>query len=227
MKEEKMINERLAEKKQLIDKYLNMIIQKNKVMNLTAIDDYDEMWQKHVIDSASVLPFIEKYNIKSMIDVGTGAGFPGMIIKILKEDLDIMLLDSLNKRIKFLDEVILGLDLKNIKTIHSRAEDYARKEGREKYDLSISRAVARLNTLLEYNLPFVKVGGIFIAMKGPGLDEELDECEKALKTLGGEVLEVKKLEMDFGERNILIVKKINKTPKNYPRVGNKPKTNPL
>lgn len=227
MKEEKMINERLAEKKQLIDKYLNMIIEKNKVMNLTAIDDYDEMWQKHVIDSASVLPFIEKYNIKSMIDVGTGAGFPGMIIKILKEDLDIMLLDSLNKRIKFLDEVILGLDLKNIKTIHSRAEDYARKDGREKYDLSISRAVARLNTLLEYNLPFVKVGGIFIAMKGPGLDEELDECENALKTLGGEVLEVKKLEMDFGERNILIVKKINKTPKNYPRVGNKPKTNPL
>lgn len=213
--------------KEKVDRYLKMIQEKNKVMNLTAVDDYDEMWDKHVIDSATVMPLIEKYNVKKIIDVGTGAGFPGVIIKLQDDSLDVVLMDSLKKRMNFLDEVIRELNLKNIKTIHARAEDLATKEHREIYDASISRAVARLDTLLEYTLPFVKVGGYFFAMKGPLIDEEIKEAENAIKILGGKIEEIVKYDFDFGERNILVIKKIKPTPKKYPRGQNKPKLKPL
>lgn len=130
--------------KEKVDQYLKMIQEKNKVMNLTAVDDYDEMWDKHVIDSATVMPLIEKYNVKKIIDVGTGAGFPGVIIKLQDDSLDVVLMDSLKKRMNFLDEVIRELNLINIKTIHARAEDLAIKEHREIYDASISLSLIHI-----------------------------------------------------------------------------------
>lgn len=213
--------------KEKIDLYLKMIQEKNKMMNLTAVDDYDEMWDKHVIDSLTVMPLIEKYGTKKIIDIGTGAGFPGMIIKIEGESLDIVLMDSLKKRMNFLDEVIDALDLKQIKTIHARAEDLAQKEHREIYDAAISRAVARLDTLAEYALPFVKVGGYFFAMKGPAIDEEVKEASNAINILGGKIVENIKYDFEYGERNILVIKKIKTTPKKYPRGQNKPRLKPL
>ena len=213
--------------KEKVDRYLKLIQEKNKVMNLTAVDDYDEMWDKHVIDSVTIMPLLKKYEIKSLIDIGTGAGIPGVIIKLQDEDLKITLMDSLKKRINFLDEVVSDLDLKNVKTIHARAEDLAKTHEREAYDGAISRAVARLNTLVEYCLPFVKVGGYFFAMKGPAIDEEIEEAKKAVKILGGEILENVKFDYDYGERNILVIKKNKPTPKKYPRGQNKAKTKPL
>lgn len=207
-------------------------MKKNKVMNLTAITDEKEMKVKHVEDSLTVLEILDELKPKNLVDVGTGAGLPGMIIKITRPEIEVLLIDSLNKRIKFLDEVIAELELKGISTMHARAEEAARKNAdsneREKFDVAISRAVARLNTLLEYNLPFVKLGGHMIAMKGPGADDEIAETKKALEVLGGKLEKVKKLNLSNGdERNIVLIKKIKPTPQKYPRTGNKPKTNPL
>lgn len=213
--------------KEKVDMYLKMIQEKNKVMNLTAVDDYDEMWSKHVIDSATIMPIIKKYDVKKIIDVGTGAGFPGVIIKLQDESLDVVLMDSLKKRMNFIDEVIEELNLKNITTIHARAEELAQKEHREIYDAAVSRAVARLDTLLEYTIPFVRLGGYFFAMKGPAIDDEIKEANNAIKILGGEIVENVKYDFDFGERNILVIKKIKPTPKKYPRGQNKPKIKPL
>ncbi|MCI6610527.1 MAG: 16S rRNA (guanine(527)-N(7))-methyltransferase RsmG [Ezakiella sp.] len=215
-----------------IDKYLELMVKKNEVMNLTAITDEKEMKVKHVEDSLTVLEILDELKPKSLVDVGTGAGLPGMIIKITRPEIEVLLIDSLNKRIKFLDEVIYELELKGISTMHARAEEAARKNAdsneREKFDVAISRAVARLNTLLEYNLPFVKLGGHMIAMKGPGADEEIGEAKKALEVLGGKLEKVKNLNLSNGdERNIVLIKKIKPTPQKYPRTGNKPKTNPL
>lgn len=218
--------------KELIEKYLKMIVEKNKVLNLTAITDIEEMWIKHVEDSASVIPILDEIKPKNLVDVGTGAGFPGIIIKILRPEIEIVLLDSLKKRLVFLDEIIETLGLKGIKTAHERAEEacnFNRKDNyREKFDVSIARAVARLNTLVEYNLPFVKVGGKMIAMKGPGVDEEVSEIANALNTLGGKLDKTESLNLSNGdERNIVVIDKMRNTPKKYPRMGNKPKTKPL
>lgn len=215
-----------------IDRYLEMLISKNKVLNLTRITDYDEMWVKHILDSASVLPILDEIGTKKIVDVGTGAGFPGVIIKIMRPDIEVVLLDSLKKRLVFLDEVIEELGLKGITTAHERAEEACnpnRKDGyREMFDTSIARAVARLNTLIEYNLPFVKPGGHMIAMKGPGVKEELDEIKNGLNTLGGKVKKTHSFSLENGdERNIVVIEKIKSTPKKYPRTGNKPKTQPL
>ena len=165
-----------------------------------------------------------------VIDIGTGGGFPGIPLKILNEDMELVLLDSLNKRIKFLDEVIDKLDLKGTQTIHGRAEELGREEiHREKYDIAISRAVASLNTLSEYCLPFVKVGSYFIAMKGSDIDEELLEAKEAIKILGGRVKDKKFIKLPLSDitHSLIIIEKIKRTPTKYPRGGGKPKKKPL
>ena len=160
--------------KEQFDKFYNILIEWNRVMNLTAITEYDEVVKKHFIDSLSVKNVINLKEVRSVIDVGTGAGFPGIPLKIAFPHLKVTLLDSLNKRVKFLNEVIFELDLKNIETVHGRAEDVARNEKyREQYDICVSRAVANLATLSEYCLPYVKIGGNFISYKSDNIEEEI------------------------------------------------------
>ena len=215
---------------EMFDEYYNILIEKNKVMNLTAITEYEEVIDKHFVDSISINKF-EKFNdLNSVIDVGTGAGFHGIPLKIAFPDKRILLMDSLNKRINFLNEVIDKLDLKNIETIHSRAEDLAKKaEHREKYDLCVSRAVANLTTLSEYCLPFVNKGGYFVSYKSEKLDEEMKEAEFAINLLGGK--KCKQINFILPEtdniRNFAIIQKIKNTPKKYPRSGAKPSKEPL
>lgn len=207
-------------------KFYKFVIEKNKVMNLTNIVNEKEFILKNILDS--VLP--EKYikQNSSLIDVGAGAGFPSIPLKILRPDLNITMLDSLNKRVVFLNEVISVLNLKNIQAVHSRAEDYAKNQ-RESYDVCVSRAVARLNTLLEYCLPFVKVGGIFIAYKSLKADEEIIESEKALDILGGNIENKQNVIIDEinSIRENIIIRKKNTTPKKYPRNKNLPKIKPI
>lgn len=169
-------------------KYYELLIEWNKVMNLTAITEYEEVVDKHFIDSLSIEKAVDLNIIEKVIDVGTGAGFPGIPLKIVYPHLKITLLDSLNKRINFLNEVISKLKLENIEAIHGRAEDIAKdKKYREQYDISVSRAVANLSTLSEYSLPFVKVGGLFISYKAEKADEEIKKAEKAVSVLGGKI----------------------------------------
>lgn len=217
--------------KKKIDKfylYMNLLLKWNEKINLTAIVDEDEIILKHFIDSASVLKYID--NNESLIDIGTGAGFPGIPLKIMKDDLDVTLMDSLNKRITFLEEVIENLSLKNIKAIHSRAEDLARKTNyREKYDIAVSRAVANLNTLLEYMMPFVKIGGKCICMKGANIDEELSNAKNVVRELGGKIIKVDDFTLPDSDykRNIIIIQKINKINPKYPRKAGIPSKEPL
>lgn len=198
--------------------YMEELIEWNKKINLTAIVEMDDIIDKHFIDSLTASKYIKDGD--TVIDVGTGAGFPGIPLKIERENLKIELLDSLNKRINFLNEIITKLELKNIITTHARAEDESVKpEKREQYDVAISRAVANLPVLLEYLLPFVKIGGTCICMKGSNIEEELKISEKALKELGGQIekIDTFKLPNTDVTRNILVVKKIKQTPKKYPR----------
>ena len=208
--------------------YMNLLIEWNKKINLTAIINPDDIIIKHFIDSITITKFIETNS--KIIDVGTGAGFPGLPIKIIRRDTEITLMDSLNKRILFLEEIINNLNLEKISTVHSRAEDLGRdKEYRQKFDNAISRAVAPLNYLLEYMMPFVKVGGSCICMKGANYQEELKEAEKAIFKLGGELKNIEKLELPQTdiERNIIIIKKIKDTPNQYPRKAGIPKKQPI
>ncbi len=209
-------------------KYYEMLVEKNKVMNLTAITEYDEVVEKHFIDSISIAEFID---IKGkIIDVGTGAGFPGIPLKIVFPDLEVVLLDSLNKRVKFLNEVIDELGLKKIVAIHGRAEEIAKnKEYREVFDYSVSRAVANLSTLTEYCLPFVKIDGSFISYKSGNIDGELKSSEAAIKKLGGNIKKVDKFELSnkVGMRSFVIIDKISKTDKKYPRKAGTPAKEPL
>ncbi|HAA43494.1 MAG TPA: 16S rRNA (guanine(527)-N(7))-methyltransferase RsmG [Ruminiclostridium sp.] len=210
-------------------KYKETLLKWNKNINLTAITDDRDIIIKHFIDSISVVPYIGK-DLKKVIDVGTGAGFPGIPLKIIEKDLNVTLLDSLEKRTKFLNEVIEKLDLKNIEVIHSRAEDKGVSgDFREKFDLALARAVANLPVLLEYCLPFVKTGGTFIAMKGSDIQEELDNSKKALEILGGEIKDVIKFNLPSTDikRNIIIIKKFRHTPTKYPRKSGKPSKAPL
>lgn len=213
--------------KQFYD-YMNMIIEWNEKINLTAIVEPKEMIIKHFIDCIVV-----NKNIRSnttVIDVGTGAGFPGIPIKIFDDTLKITLIDSLNKRVLFLQEVISKLNLKNIKVIHGRAEDFAIDINyREKYDYAISRAVAPLNILIEYLAPYVKVKGNVIAMKGSNAHEEIKLATNAIKKLECELIENDRFNLpeDNSERNIIVFKKINKNSKIYPRKAGIPKKNPL
>lgn len=209
-------------------KYKDILMEWNEKMNLTAIEEDSDIIIKHYIDSLSILPHISNTEAR-VIDVGTGAGFPGIPMKIAYTNLNITLLDSLDKRVKFLNEVINSLKLAKISAVHGRAEDYGMKpDFREKFDISVARAVANLPVLLEYCLPFVKVDGIFIAMKGSNI-EEVDASKKALDLLGAKIEDVKELTLPFSDikRNIIIVRKLRQTPTKYPRKAGKPSKEPL
>lgn len=208
--------------------YMNMLLEWNEKINLTAITEPKEVIIKHFIDSLSIWGEI-KDNSK-IIDVGTGAGFPGIPLKIYNNTLNVTLLDSLNKRTVFLKEVIEKLNLKNIEVIHGRAEDYAKIDKyRENYDYAISRAVAPLNILLEYLSPYVKIGGNVIAMKGSNAEEEIKNSNNALKVLKCKIIESSKINLpeNAGERYIILIEKKEKTPKMYPRNAGIPKKKPL
>lgn len=211
-------------------KYKDLLKEWNEKINITAITDDIEIDIKHFLDSLT--PIIAKLfeGKKKIIDIGTGGGFPGLPLKIFNNELQVTLLDSLNKRIIFLNEVIKALELKNIDAIHGRAEEFGRTpKYREQYDICISRAVASLDTLSEYSLPFVKVGGYFISMKGSEVDEELKEAEKGIKLLGGKILKKEIVRIPNSDiiHSLIIIHKIQETPTKYPRGGGKPKKNPL
>lgn len=224
------------EMKRQFSKYYEMLVEWNKVMNLTGITEYEEVYEKHFLDSICIVKAFSEKNIflsdttKKVIDIGTGAGFPGIPLKIVFPDMDITLLDSLSKRINFLNAVIEELGLSGIDTIHGRAEDYAKnQQHREKYDLCVSRAVANLSTLSEYCVPFLKRGGYFISYKSGEVDEELKDAEKALSLLGGKAEKVVKFkipETDIG-RSFVIINKIQSTPGKYPRKAGLPSKEPL
>ena len=212
------------------EKYYELLVEWNKVMNLTGITEFDEVMQKHFVDSAAAAKYVEMEKVNSLIDVGTGAGFPGIPLKILYPHLQVTLLDSLNKRIKFLEEVVDNLGLTGIETVHGRAEDAAKKaEYREQFDLSVSRAVANLASLTEYCLPFVKVGGKFVSYKSVSVDEEIAQSKKAVYVLGGEIGKVEKFNLPESdmERALVIIEKKRSTPKKYPRKAGMPTKEPL
>ena len=210
--------------------YKSLLKEWNQKINITSIEDDEEIDIKHFLDSLTPINtglFKEKVKV---IDIGTGGGFPGMPLKIYKEDIEVVLLDSLNKRINYLNEVIKSLNLTDISAVHGRAEDFGQnKNYREKFDIAVSRAVASLNILSEYCLPFVKVGGYFISMKGQDVEEEMKESSKAISILGGRV--EKKVDVTIPNSDIthslIIIKKIKETPTKYPRNAGKPKKNPL
>ena len=208
--------------------YMNLLIEWNQKMNLTAIVDPKEIIVKHFIDSLTILKYLKKD--KTVIDIGTGAGFPGIPIKIVREDLEITLLDSLNKRINFLNEVIKELGLTNITAIHARIEEVAKnKKYREKYDVATSRAVANLTTLSEYVLPMVTVKGIAICMKGAEVEEEIQKCKNAIKLLGGELRAKEEFLLPKSDykRNLILIEKVKQTPMKYPRKPGIPAKEPL
>lgn len=209
--------------------YYQMLVEWNEKINLTAIVDEREVVIKHFIDSISVLPFFPD-GASSMIDVGTGAGFPGIPIKIVKSSMHVTLLDSLEKRVRFLNSVIKETGLTGIDAIHGRAEDFGQnKEYREHYDIAIARAVSSLPVLCEYTMPFVRIGGYFIAMKGSNVEDEISEGRNAVTILGGEIEDVKTFKLPFEsiERNIILVKKLRHTPTKYPRKSGKPSKSPI
>ncbi|MCH5138583.1 16S rRNA (guanine(527)-N(7))-methyltransferase RsmG [Clostridiaceae bacterium UIB06] len=200
--------------------YKDMIKDWNEKINLTAIVEDEQIVKKHFIDCIKIFKFSPLKEAKSIIDIGTGAGFPGIPIKIIKKDINVVLLDSLNKRINFLNEVINKIELKNIYTIHGRAEDFSRKsEYREKSDAAVSRAVANLAVLSELCIPYVKVGGYFVAMKGPSVEEEIKDGKNAVSILGGKIDDVIKIEIENSDlnHNLVVIKKVKETPKIYPR----------
>nr|WP_318705108.1 16S rRNA (guanine(527)-N(7))-methyltransferase RsmG [uncultured Acetatifactor sp.] len=210
--------------------YYELLIEKNQVMNLTAITDYDEVMKKHFVDSVSLVRACDMKRGISVVDVGTGAGFPGLALKIVFPDLRVTLLDSLNKRVLFLKEVVEKLGLKEVTALHGRAEDLARqKELRERFDLCVSRAVANLSTLSEYCLPFVKVGGSFISYKSEKISEELPLAENAIQVLGGKIKDQVSFYLPDSDiyRNLFVVEKIKQTPKKFPRKAGIPGKEPL
>src|SRR5690554_564387 len=210
--------------------YKEMLKEWNEKINITSITEDEEIDKKHFVDSLSPALTGIFDGDKEIIDIGTGGGFPGLPLKIRNRNLKVTLLDSLNKRIIFLDQVINKLGLENIVAVHGRAEEMGLKpDYREKYDVCVSRAVASLDTLSEYCMPFVKVGGYFISMKGPDVEDELKDAEKAIKTLGGKLVKVESIKIPQSDivHSLIIIEKIKETPTKYPRSGGKPKKNPL
>ena len=217
------------QQKQFI-RYYELLVEWNTFMNLTGITEFQEVLQKHFEDSLAVVKGTDLFSVKSVMDIGTGAGFPGLPLKIAFPHLKVVLLDSLGKRVKFLNHVIEELRLEDITAIHGRAEDFARKEEyREQFDLVVSRAVANLATLSEYCLPYVKVGGMFIPYKSGEIDEEVKGSKKAVKVLGGEIEDVVKFELpgtDIG-RSFVKIHKVKNTAKKYPRKAGMPSREPI
>ena len=216
------------EQAEMFFNYMNLLLEWNEKINLTAITEEKEVIVKHFVDSLTIAKYIPEG--ASLVDVGTGAGFPGIPLKIIREDLKITLLDSLQKRINFLDVVIKELNLENIDTIHARVEEFGKNSKyRESFEVATSRAVANLSTLTEYLLPLVKVGGIAVCMKGSSIEEELETSKKAINVLGGKVSNVFEFDLPKTDikRNIVIVDKINKTPSKYPRKPGMPSKEPI
>ncbi|TCS95488.1 16S rRNA (guanine(527)-N(7))-methyltransferase RsmG [Hazenella coriacea] len=210
--------------------YYELLIEWNRVMNLTGITEEKEVYVKHFYDSLTLARVLPVNSLQSMIDVGTGAGFPGIPLKIAFPHLQVVLLDSLKKRVGFLEEVCQELGLTEVKCIHGRAEEFAhKKEFRQSFDLATARAVAKLNVLSEYCLPFVKVNGWFIAMKGMEISEEVTEAKPALHKLGKVSMEKVKFSLpeEMGERHLLVMKKRDNSPKQYPRKAGMPTKQPI
>ncbi len=209
-----------------INKYYNMVIEQNKTMNLTRILSEEEFATKNILDSVLPIKIISKN--ASVVDVGTGAGLPGIPLKILRPDIKLTLLDSLQKKVNFLKQVVVELDLKEVNCVHARVEDFA-KTNRENFDVCVSRAVARLNTLCEYCLPLVKIDGIMIAYKSLKAEEEAKEAQKAIDILGGKIENVQNviIKEENSIRTNIIISKIKNTPNIYPRGKNLPKTKPI
>jgi 16S rRNA (guanine527-N7)-methyltransferase len=216
------------EQEQKFYEYMKLLKEWNEKINLTTITEEQDILLKHFVDSLTILKYLNDND--NIIDVGTGAGFPGIPVKIVNETLNVTLMDSLNKRILFLNDVIEKLKLEGIKTVHARAEELGRnKEYREKYDVVTSRAVANLSTLLEYMMPFAKVGGTCICMKGPNIEEELENADLAIKELGGKLEKIENFKLPGSdiERNIIIIKKVRNISNKYPRKAGTPAKEPL
>lgn len=219
-----------SEKIEQLTDFYELLIEKNKVMNLTAITDFDEVVLKHYIDSLAVIQVVQIEKYPRILDLGTGAGFPGIPLKIFFPENEFVLADSLNKRLLFLNEVIEKLDLKKIETVHGRAEELARKkEYREGFDLVVSRAVANLSSLSEYCIPFVRVGGLFVSYKAAGALGEIQTAKKAIHLLGGDLRETKEFELPDSDldRLFAIIEKTKPTPGRYPRKPGTPSKEPL
>lgn len=221
----------LSEKQiQQFIRYYELLVEWNSFMNLTAITEYEEVMEKHFVDSLAAVKVCDFHQVKSLIDIGTGAGFPGIPLKIAFPHLEVVLLDSLNKRTKFLNEVIQQLGLENIRTVHGRAEDYAKqKEYREQFDVCVSRAVANLSTLSEYCIPYVRKKGEFISYKSGKIEEEAEQAKKAIFILGGKISKIEKFclaDTDM-ERSFIVIDKEKKTPEKYPRKAGMPSKEPI
>lgn len=226
-------NEGLSFDKSKYDRFMqykDIIKEWNRKINITAIKEDKEIIEKHFIDSIKIFNFSPLVSAKRIIDIGTGGGFPGIPLKIISEEKEVVLLDSLNKRIKFLDEVIKSLNLSNISTIHGRAEDFAHDvKYREKFDIAVSRAVANMATLSELCIPYVKVNGYFVAMKGPSVEEEINDARNAIFILGGKIEDIIKVRIEDSDlkHNLVIVRKVKNTPRTYPRQAGTASKNPL
>lgn len=220
-----MLNDKQLEK---FYNYMNLLLEWNEKINLTSITDKKEIITKHFIDSATVSKYIK--DEAKIVDIGTGAGFPGIPLSIINDAFNITLVDSLNKRINFLNQVISKLELKKVKAIHARAEEIGKnKEYRENNDIAVSRAVAKLNVLIEYMLPLVNIEGKCICMKGSDCEEEIEQSKNAIKVLGGKIEKIEHFELPETDikRTIVIIRKISKTPNKYPRKAGTPLKNPI
>lgn len=206
--------------------FFNLLVEWNKKMNLTSIIDLEEVITKHFLDSVLPKDFLREGSL--VIDIGCGAGFPSIPLKIIRPDIKLTLVDSVRKKLNFVQEVVQQLELKEVSIIHSRAEELAfSKIHREKFDICVSRAVAELNVLSEYCLPFIKINGYFLAYKAQSAEEELFNAEKAIKILGGKVEKIQTFNFEKLSRKIIFIKKCFPTPLNFPRDKNMPRRNPL
>ena len=208
--------------------YYELLTEKNKVMNLTAITEYNDVVKKHFIDSMMISRIVDMRKITTLCDIGTGAGFPGIPLKIVYPHLRLSLVDSVGKRVNFLSEVVEKLGLEDVETIHSRTEDLANNpKYREKYDLVTARAVASMNVLSEYCIPYAKIGGYFAAYKSGNIEEELNNAQNAVTTLGGKIEKTDVFDLYGMGRSIVLIRKVKGTPKVYPRKAGTPSKNPL